>query len=1318
MRVPWRKVVSTILSLSLCGCAMLPAMTGTVSAATKIKIACVGDSITAGSQASSAAFHYPTQLQQLLGDGYEVKNFGVSGRTLMSSGDNPYVKEKQYTDSQNFAPDYVILMLGTNDAKTSNWTHKADFEADMKAMITAYRALASHPTVIVATSPTVGATNITIADAVVTGEVVPLQKKVAAEMGCPVIDINALTKNAPQNYADGIHPNDAGYTAMAKMMYEGLQGVWSAAITRFVVKGAVGTIDDTASTITVLVPADTALTALTPDITVANGAKLDKSGAQNFTKPVTYTVTSPDGKASKTYTVTVKNRDKIKIACIGDSVTVGVGGTSYPTQLQAKLGSRYEVTNFGMSGSTAQNNGHNESAADKAHYGYRTAELYPITPNWMDANRVVIDSGVDADGNPVTVEKYWDAETGKYWAKDYTVYQQSQLYHADMYIIAIGGNDAKRCNWTADNTFREDYRALIEEYQNLPWHPLVLIGTSPAMAGHVNFDNDALENEIVPCQRQTAAELGLPFAETYLPTKAGAKDYFIEDGVHLNTTGYGVIASVYDSVVRDAFAQLNAFSVDNGANRAATAGVIDQTANTVSLTLPAGTDITTLTPALSLEPGASYTPTGAQNFTKPVTYTITGANGSTRAYTVTVNQLPRVKVACVGDSLTAQEVYPKQLEEFLGDGYEVGHFGVNSTTAQKDGLKENGDNPVSGAYINHPQYQQSLDFKPDIVLLTLGSNDSKQGVGSQSGHKLVTNWKADSPQNYERDLKELIASYQAIGATVIFGTSPSGYLTAGNWGAKPDIVNNQIAPIQRKVAAEMGCFLTDFNKLTQGKETALIGGDGLHPNFNGYYLLASQHYINIQNVQAAITGFAVNGQTGRINQIDKEIHTIVPDGTDLTALTPTVTLAEGAQCDRAGKQNFGQPLPYTVTSAGGWVSTYTVTVTSPSGVTLSKIEMQTLPNKATYLLGDRLDTTGATVLATYTDGTQKEVPVTNDMVSGYDWLKAAKQTLTVSYEGKTTTFTVQVNPYGLLGTFSAMSGKFRVLKNGDGLLYADWKWADQNPIDLSGYGDRSTLSLELDIAFGSDNEAIDTTAMWSQLVIKLRSAELNGENNCGWNLFSSNMDPTIISGDKQKLHVSIPLNKTPTNKTGNMDWATTGRIIIQGFMFDNYKTNSIDHYMDIANVYIVDNSQKPDTSNVDLAELNAAIAAADTVDELSMYTPETAKAFEQTLALAKAYLNNPYASQEAVNAAASELTAAQQALTVKTILSGDVDENGRIDAVDALLTLQTAAEKVTLTKAQTIAADVDGTSGITAADALLILKRATGAIDTFPGARA
>ncbi len=1315
MRSTWKKVLSTALSLSLCGCAMLPAMSGTVSAAAKIKIACVGDSITAGSHASGAAFYYPTQLQQLLGDGYEVKNFGVSGCTLMNSGDQPYQQDTHYKESQSFAPDYVILMLGTNDAKTSNWTHKADFETDMKAMIQSYQSLASHPTVVVATSPTVGATNIGISDAVVTGEVAPLQKKVAAEMNCPVIDINALTKNAPQNYADGIHPNDAGYTAMAKMMAEGLQGVWSAAITRFAVNGAVGTIDDAANTITVLVPANTARTALTPDITVANGAKLDKSGTQNFTKPVTYTVTAPDGKTSKTYTVTVKNRDKIKIACIGDSVTVGVGnsgGKSYPDQLEQMLGSRYyEVKNFGVSGSAAQNNAHDQSpVGETAHFGYRTAELFPITPDWMDNSRVVIDSGVDLNGNPVTVDKFWDADTGKYWAKEYTVYQQSQLYRADVYIISMGGNDAKPCNQGEDNTFEQDYVDLIREYCDLPWHPLVIVSTSPAMV-EGTVVSKTMDEVIVPYQRKAIAELGLPMVDSYGATVVGRDRFFIEDGEHLNDAGYEAVAKVMKPVVQSTLAQLNAFSVDNGANRTATAGVIDQSANTVSLTVPAGVNINALTPTLSLEPGATYTPTGAQNFIRPVTYTITGADGSTRAYKVTVKQLPKCKIACVGDSLAVEPEFLADLESFLGGGYDIGRFGVNSTTVQIDGQKETGDK--RGAYIYHPEYQQSLEYNPDVVLLLMGSNDSKQGAGkTQSGYDLVTNWKAGSAQNYERDLTALITSYQDIGATVILATAPSGIETPDNWGVKPDIVNNQIVPIQRKVADKTGCFLVDFNAATKGHESELLSGDGDHPNFEGYYLLAGMYYTNIQDYTAAINGFAIDNHTGVISQVDKTVHVTVPDGTDLTALTPAVTLAAGAQCDRAGTQNFGRPLTYTVTSAGGWVSAYTVAVTSPSGVTLSKIEMQTPPDKTTYLVGDRLDTTGAAILATYTDGTQKEVPVTADMVSGYDWLKAAKQTLTVSFEGKTTTFTVQVNPYGLLGSFSAMSGKFRVLNNGDSLLYADWKWADQEKIDLSGYGDRSTLSLELDIAFGS-SQNVDTAKMCRELVIKLRSDELDGENNCGWNL-----NPQTQFAGQSAFHVSIPLNKTPTNKTGNMDWATTGRIIIQGFMPDSYAPNSIDHYMDISNVYIVDNSQKPDTSTVDLAELNAAIAATDTVDELSMYTPETAKAFEQSLTLAKAYLSNPYATQEAVDTAASELTAAQQALTAKTILSGDVDENGRIDAVDALLTLQAAAQKVTLTKAQTIAADVDGEAGVSAADALLILKRATGAIGTFPGEKA
>ena len=85
MRSTWKKLVSTALSLALCGTAVLPMFSGTASAEAKIKIACVGDSITAG-VGSQNGQSYPTQLQALLGSKYEVKNFGYSGSTAQDDG--------------------------------------------------------------------------------------------------------------------------------------------------------------------------------------------------------------------------------------------------------------------------------------------------------------------------------------------------------------------------------------------------------------------------------------------------------------------------------------------------------------------------------------------------------------------------------------------------------------------------------------------------------------------------------------------------------------------------------------------------------------------------------------------------------------------------------------------------------------------------------------------------------------------------------------------------------------------------------------------------------------------------------------------------------------------------------------------------------------------------------------------------------------------------------------------------------------------------------------------------------------------------------
>ena len=54
--------------------------------AQKIKVACLGNSITAGAGISNEADKYPSQLQNLLGDGYEVRNFGQNSQTVQMRG--------------------------------------------------------------------------------------------------------------------------------------------------------------------------------------------------------------------------------------------------------------------------------------------------------------------------------------------------------------------------------------------------------------------------------------------------------------------------------------------------------------------------------------------------------------------------------------------------------------------------------------------------------------------------------------------------------------------------------------------------------------------------------------------------------------------------------------------------------------------------------------------------------------------------------------------------------------------------------------------------------------------------------------------------------------------------------------------------------------------------------------------------------------------------------------------------------------------------------------------------------------------------------
>ena len=85
-------------------------------------IACVGDSITYGSTSSDpSSTSYPPNLSRMLKGTMDVYNFGVSGATMKKDGDLPYWEQSAYDDALSSNPDYVVIQLGTNDAKTYQW---------------------------------------------------------------------------------------------------------------------------------------------------------------------------------------------------------------------------------------------------------------------------------------------------------------------------------------------------------------------------------------------------------------------------------------------------------------------------------------------------------------------------------------------------------------------------------------------------------------------------------------------------------------------------------------------------------------------------------------------------------------------------------------------------------------------------------------------------------------------------------------------------------------------------------------------------------------------------------------------------------------------------------------------------------------------------------------------------------------------------------------------------------------------------------------------------------------------------------------------
>ena len=205
-------IIKLMLSLLTGLCAL------SLTAQAKIKIACVGDSITFGAGVEDRPNNnYPQQLENLLGEGYTVQNFGVSGATLLKNGNNPYWNLKQFQAARDLQPDIVIIKLGTNDSKPGNWkSHGSEYKADYIEMIKTFQQLESRPEVWICLPVPVFATRWGINEETVVKEIIPLIREVAQATRVKLIDLYAPFAGKPELVPDQVHPNAAGATLIAE----------------------------------------------------------------------------------------------------------------------------------------------------------------------------------------------------------------------------------------------------------------------------------------------------------------------------------------------------------------------------------------------------------------------------------------------------------------------------------------------------------------------------------------------------------------------------------------------------------------------------------------------------------------------------------------------------------------------------------------------------------------------------------------------------------------------------------------------------------------------------------------------------------------------------------------------------------------------------------------------------------------------------------------------------------------------------------------------------------------------------------------------
>lgn len=186
-----------------------------------------------------------------------------------------------------------------------------------------------------------------------------------------------------------------------------------------------------------------------------------------------------------------------------------------------------------------------------------------------------------------------------------------------------------------------------------------------------------------------------------------------------------------------------------------------------------------------------------------------------------------VRIACVGDSITwgyhvphrLVNAYPVVLQKLAGRAYVVRGFGHSGATALK--------HPTwNVSYWKVAEFKQATHFKPNIVILMLGTNDSN--------HSNL----AAMRQHFSHDLSALVRHFEKLSThPKLFICLPPSLGDGTITGPHEAVPKTGVAP--RIVAVAHKMHLPLINLLdAMGGQWKLFNQDHIHPNIQGQKIMA------------------------------------------------------------------------------------------------------------------------------------------------------------------------------------------------------------------------------------------------------------------------------------------------------------------------------------------------------------------------------------------------------------------------------------------------------------------------------------------------